>query len=408
MRLAAPPTGAQAAGDLALLKLFTAGANDVAKAQVAYWDAGAPSYRWMQIASQEMLNANLAAPLYTRGMALVAAAMYDATVAAWDSKYTYNRQHPSQSDSSVVPLVAIPNSPSYPSEHAVTAAAAAAVLSYLFPANATAYANLAGEAAHSRLYAGAAYPSDVQAGLQLGASVGAAVVAYAQADNSNAVFSGSYSPSATVWGNANPVTPLAGTWKPWVLATGADLRLPAPPLVNSPDYSAQLAVLHGLAQNNTTQHSAWFWQPSFVTPWLDTAHQEVFNAHFDANPPRAARVYALATIAQHDATIACWDTKFAYLEPRPSQVDSTIVTLFANPGHPGFPSGHACASMASATVLGYLFPADAGALTAEATDAGMSTFDAEIHSLFDVQQGFALGQAVGQKVTARAAADGSK
>jgi hypothetical protein len=246
------------------------------------------------------------------------------------------------------------------------------------------------------------------AGLGLGQAVGAAVVTYAKGDNSDAVFTGSYPPTPGTWGNANPVTPLAGTWRPWVLSSGSQLRLPAPPTADSPDFAAQVAQVKNETQNNTTQHSAWFWQPSFVTPWLDTTHQEIFNYRLDTNPPRAARVYALATIAQHDATIACWDTKFAYLELRPSQVDSSITTLFANPGHPGFPSGHACASMASSTVLGYLFPSDAQADSAQATDAGMSTFYAGIHSAFDVQQGFQLGQAVGALVVNHASQDGSQ
>jgi membrane-associated phospholipid phosphatase len=407
MRLAKPPGDADTAAEAQSLKQIMASADDGDKAQVTYWDAGSPAYRWMQIASQQMISHNLAAPFYTRGMALVAVAVYDATVAAWDSKYAWNRQRPSQTDPSIATLVAVPQSPSYPSEHAAAAGAAAAVLSYLFPDAAASFASMADEASQSRLYAGTEYPSDMTAGLGLGRAVGAAVVAYAQGDNSNAAFTGSYPPTPGKWSNANPVTPLAGTWRPWVLSSGGQMRLPAPPTADSPDFAAQVAQVKNEVQNNTTQHSAWFWQPSFVTPWLDTAHREIFDSRLDTNPPRAARVYALATIAQHDATIACWDTKFAYLELRPSLADSSITTLFANPAHPGFPSGHACASMASATVLGYVFPSDAKADSDQATDAGMSTFYAGIHTPFDVQQGFQLGQAVGTLVVNRASQDGS-
>ena len=408
MRLAQPPGTADTAAEAQSLKQIMASADDGDKAAVAYWDAGSPAYRWMQIASQQMISHNVAAPLYTRGMALVAVAVYDATVAAWDSKYTWNRPRPSQTDPGIAPLVAVPQNPSYPSEYAATASAAAAVLSYLFPDAAATLSSMADEAAQSRLYAGTEYPSDTAAGLGLGRAVGAAVVAYAQGDDSNAAFTGSYPPTPGQWGNASPVTPLAGTWRPWVLSSGSQLRLPAPPAANSPGFLAQVAQVKNEVQTNTTQHSAWFWQPSFVTPWLDTAHREIFDSRLDTNPPRAARVYALATIAQHDATIACWDTKFAYLELRPSLADSSIATLFANPAHPGFPSGHACASMASATVLGYLFPSDAQADNAQATDAGMSTFYAGIHTPFDVQQGFQLGQAVGALVVSHASLDGSQ
>src|SRR5260370_25703056 len=114
-----------------------------------------------------MLAQGLAPTLFTRGLALVNVAIYDATVAAWDSKYAYNRQHPSAADPSIKPSVGLPESPSYPSEHAVAAGAASVVLSYLFPNQSEVYADLAEEAARSRLFAGTAYPSDVNAGLEL-------------------------------------------------------------------------------------------------------------------------------------------------------------------------------------------------------------------------------------------------
>jgi hypothetical protein len=49
------------------------------------------------------------------------------TMAAWNSKYAYNREHPSDLDPTVAPVVAVPQSPSYPSEHAAAAGASAAV-----------------------------------------------------------------------------------------------------------------------------------------------------------------------------------------------------------------------------------------------------------------------------------------
>ena len=408
LRLPAPPDSAATAAEIQVLKNLIAESDSDTQAQIAYWDAGSPGYRWIQIASQELVRRNVPAAMYTRGMALVSVAMYDATVAGWDSKYAWNRPRPSAADSSIRPAIATPASPSYPSEHAVAAGAAATVLSYLFPDLASGYADLAAEAARSRLFAGTQFPSDIAAGLQLGRSAGSAVVAYAQADNSNAVFFGSYPSAPGVWGNPAPQTPLAGTWRPWVLSTGSQMRLNAPPAVDSTAYSAEFAAVKGFTRTNATNHSAWFWQPSFVTPWLETVHREIFDNRLDTNPPRAARAYALATIAQHDATIACWDTKFAFLELRPSMADPSIVPLFANPPHPGFPSGHACSSGASAAVLSYLFPADAQALNNQAQDAGLSTFYAAIHTVLDVNQGLLLGGSVGGLVVDRARKDGSQ
>jgi membrane-associated phospholipid phosphatase len=408
IRLAAPPNAAASAAEIQTIKSLMAEATADTRAQVAYWDAGPPGYRWMRLASQQMLAQNVAAPLFTRGMALVSVAIYDSTIAAWDSKYAWNRPSPSIMDSSVKPLTTNLNVPSYPSEHAVVAGAASVVMAYLFPAMGETYTDLAEEATRSRVFAGAAFPSDVAAGLQLGRQVGQMVVAYAMADGSSTPFTGSFLAAPGVWSSTSPVTPLAGSWKTWTLSSGSQFRLPAPPAASSADFQAQVAIVKDFVRTNATNHSAWFWQPSFLTPWLDTVNLEIFQNHLDGNAPRAARVYALEAVAQHDATIACWDTKYAYLELRPPMADPTIVPVFALPQHPSFPSGHACASGAASAVLSYLFPSDAPSFSAMAQDAGNSTFYALIHSMFDVAQGLVQGGQVGQSVVKHAQNDGAQ
>jgi membrane-associated phospholipid phosphatase len=406
-RLPVPPDSETTAKELQWVKNCISQRDQTTLAAIHFWDSGSPGYRWMQFAQQSVVNAGLPAPLQTRALALVAAAISDATIAAWDSKYAYNRSHPSDVDPAVAPVVAVPQSPSYPSEHAVTAGAAAAVLEYLFPDQATKLADMADEAARSRVMAGVAFPSDVSSGLDLGQRVGKAVISFAQSDGSRQTFSGSYPPSAGVWSSGTPATPLAGSWKPWVMTSAQDLRLDPPPVFGSDAANKQYAAVKNLTRTNGINHVAWFWQPGFFQPWLQQLDLEIFQNHLDLNAPRAARAYAYETIAQHDATLACWDTKYAYLELRPSQADPTISTLFANPQHPGFPSGHACASGASAAIMSTLFPNDAQLFTSMASDAGTSTFDAGIHTQLDVSEGLTLGTQVGQKIADRASADGA-
>jgi len=406
-RLPAPPHSEITAIELRRIKDGISQRDQAALASIRFWDAGAPAYRWMQLAEQSVVNAGLPTPLQTRALALVAAAISDATVAAWDSKYAYNRPHPSDVDATVAPIVAVPHSPSYPSEHAVTAGAAATVLAYLFPDQTTKFADMADEASASRVTAGVAFPSDVFTGLDLGRSVGRAVIAYAQSDGSGQPFNGSFPPTPGMWSSDTPVTPLAGSWKPWVLTSAQDFRPGPPPPFGSDMGDSQYAAVKNLSRTNNTNHLAWFWQPGFFQPWLQQVELEIFQNHFDLNAPRAARAYAYEAIAQHDATLACWDTKYAYLELRPSQADPTIATLFANPQHPGYPSGHACASGASAAAMSALFPNDAPLFTVMANDAGISTFDAGIHTQLDVSEGLKLGTEVGQKLATRAAQDGA-
>src|SRR5579883_1529024 len=133
LRLPAPPDAAATAVEIQWVKVCANARNQAALAQIHYWDSGAPGYRWMQLTEQLAVSAGISTPLQTRALSLVAAAIYDATVAAWDSKYAYNRRHPSEVDASVTAVVTPTASPSYPSEHAATASAAATVLAYLFP-----------------------------------------------------------------------------------------------------------------------------------------------------------------------------------------------------------------------------------------------------------------------------------
>jgi membrane-associated phospholipid phosphatase len=408
LRLPAPPDANGTAAEIQWVRECIANRTPATISQIQFWDAGAPGYRWMQLTQQLAVSEGLPTPLQTRALSLVAAAIYDSTVAAWDSKYAYGRQHPSEIDPTISTVIKPTASPSYPSEHAVTAGAASAVLAYLFPDQASSVAEMTNQAGQSRILAGVAFPSDVVSGTDLGTQVGQAVIAYAKADGSNQPFTGSFPGSTGVWGSPKPVSPLAGTWHPWVLASGSQFRPVAPPVFGSTEANAQYAAGKNLQRTNATNHLAWFWQPGFFQPWLQQVETEIFQNHLDTNAPRSARVYALETIAQHDATLACWDTKYTYLELRPPQADPTIIPVFAIPQHPGYPSGHACASGAAAAVMAYLFPGDAQALNSMASDAGNSTFDALIHTQLDVSTGLTIGGQVGQQVVVKAQGDGSQ
>lgn len=403
-RLPPPPSDAQTREEAEDLKVVATQRDEPAVNLVRFWDAGAPPYRWLQIAQQEVASHGLGGPAATRAMSLVAVAMNDATVAAWASKYAYQRPRPAQFDSAVVPLIDTPESPSYPSEYAVVAAAASSVLGYLFPDRRLALDSMAADAGVSRLYAGTEFPSDVNAGMTLGNMVAEQVIAWAKADGSDAVFTGSFPPAQGRWSSATPSFPLAGAWKPWALSSGSQVRLAAPPDFGSPEMTAQVDGVKNFQRTAQTNRVAWFWQPSFIDPWVDAMNQMIFENHIDRDPPLAAQIYALALVAQHDATIACWDTKYAYLEMRPNQADSTIQTLFPTPAHPSYPSGHACASAAAAGALEAVFPAAATQLAARAKEAGLSTFYSSIHYQVDVDRGLSLGQAVAQIVVNRAGA----
>src|SRR6202049_5166062 len=88
--------------------------------------------------------------------------------------------------------------------------------------------------------------------------------------------------------------------------------------------------------------------------WNDVALEYVRDAKM--SEVRAARVFALLNMAMHDAGVACWEAKFHYFNPRPSQMDPSIKTEIGLPNFPSYTSGHSTFSGAAAAVLTWLFP----------------------------------------------------
>ena len=174
LRLPPPPGARETNKEIAELRSLATQRDAAALERIVFWDAGPPSYRWNQIAMARALE--VGGPAGFRIMAFVNAAIYDATVAAWDSKLAHRRPRPSRVARALTTVVPNPRSFAYPCEHAVTAGAASAVLAYLDPDNAQRYLALADEAARSRLLAGVASASDARAGLDLGRQVAARVI----------------------------------------------------------------------------------------------------------------------------------------------------------------------------------------------------------------------------------------
>ena len=199
-----------------------------AAAKITFWDAGSPGYRWIDLVNNRLL-ADQPIPNSHRIYTYLTMAIYDATIAAWESKYFYNRPRPSEADATLPTALPTPRSPSYPSEHAATAGAAAAVLSYFFPDEASSFQAMAEEAAQSRVLAGVQFPSDSSAGLELGRQVAEQVIARAKADGSDAVWTGTVPTGPCMWVGDKPANVTLPNWKPILLTAADEFRPPAPP-----------------------------------------------------------------------------------------------------------------------------------------------------------------------------------
>jgi PAP2 superfamily len=202
------------------------------------------------------------------------------------------------------------------------------------------------------------------------------------------------------WTGEKPIEPLMGSWQTWVLQSGSELRPPAPPAYDSAQKQTELQEMQTYMRTWQSNQKAMFWQTfdGIFTFYYDTASKRIFEHHLDANPPQAARIYALLSVTQYDAIVACWDAKYTYWAMRPFQLDPTLVTLFPTPNHPSYPAAHGCYSGATAAILGHLFPAEAAFIQAKAEEAGMSRMWAGIHFRSDIETGLALGRAAAQKV----------
>ena len=196
-----------------------------------------------------------------------------------------------------------------------------------------------------------------------------------------------------------PILPLAGTWRTWRIASGDALRPPPPPAPDSAQKISELAEIKAVQRSPAMTSQAWFWEwgaggTRAWSFWNEQTSRKVLEYGLSDKPPEAARAFALASMAVHDAVVACWDAKYAYWAMRPFQVDPELKPLFPAPNHPSYPAAHACISTAAGYTLAGLFPRDAESLRSLAKQAGDARMWAGIHFRSDVEAGRAIGDAV--------------
>jgi membrane-associated phospholipid phosphatase len=368
------------------------------KQQIAYWNAGAPGYRWY----------NMMFKLWTTDIsgngalanALIGTAIYDATVAAWDTKYAYKCPRPFSMGSNVKLYAPKPESPSYPCEHSVAAGVAVALISHFYPALSDSVNRMAQQLMASRIAAGVAFPSDTRAGFELGKKIAEKEIEHTRDFITKKEFDGKVPLEPGLWHGKDPMLPLAGLNKTIVLDSSSQFR-PSPP----PDFAKEMAELKNFKHTFYSQANAFYFasQPS----GQDLLTKKIFEYNLHNNPPRAARVYAAANAAYYDAFTACWDAKYAYWGIRPDQYDSTYQPLMQSPPFPGYPSGHAMMSGVIGELFPYFFPYDKALFKKIATDGAESRFHAGIHFRSDNDAGLELGKNVATKVIERLNADGA-
>lgn len=425
------------------------------QAAIRYWGAGGV-LRWNEIMRELVSKYNLppyqnadgtypfpsaanpfAYPLFpfanppysARAYAYISAAQYDALVAAWYYKKQYNRPAPSKTDAAIKSLLPASDLPSYPSEDAVLAGVTAEMMKLLFPGEIAYIQQKAEEQMLAKIRAGMATRSDVEAGEALGRLVAQKFTARARADRAGAaagtqtdwtafetqtVARGEIPWISQETPKRPPMLPLFGKVRPFLFdeATTVALRPGPPPSTGSEQMKKETAEIYDLVNHPTAERTriTHFWADGVATPtppghWGAIADADFIGQRF--SEVRWARNMALLNMAMMDAAIVCWDTKFAYFNPRPSQMNPAIKTLTGLPNFPSYISGHSTFSGAAATILGYIVPGRANAYTAMAQEASVSRMYGGIHYRSDCEVGLVTGKKVGEYAVTRAKTDGA-
>jgi membrane-associated phospholipid phosphatase len=368
-------------------------------------------------------------PYAARAYAYVSAAQYDALVAAYHYKGFYRRSRPAAIDNTIKELVPVVKDYAYPSEEAVVAGAAFGMMSLLFPGEQDYLQEKLNACIDMRILAGANVRSEVEAGVKLGKSVASKFIARARTDRAGKAVgtpadwakleSDAIARGETPWISLEtpkrpPMLPLFGKTIGFLLDTTEVInnRPPAPPSTNSPEFAKELDEVLWYSQNATRDHMriVHFWGDgagTYTPPghWNAIACEDFVNMRF--SEARWARNLALLNMAMFDAAICCWDAKYYYFNPRPSQVNPAIKTMTGVPNFPAYTSGHSTFSGAAATILGHVNPSRASDYMSMADEASKSRLYGAIHYRSDIEVGMQMGKNIGSKAVARAKTDGA-
>ncbi len=403
----APPAdnSDQTRKELDELRQLQAQRDAMGNTAIQFYNAVPATQRWHDELFAQWMASKLNANRLYRLFGIFHTALNDAVVAAYSAKYQYNRKPPSQlaPDITIAPLVngyTVPSEPSYPSAHAAIAGTAVALLTAWFPTDAANLQAMAAELGQTRLAMGANYRSDLDAGLALGQAVAQKALARAATDGSDAVWMGTVPTGPGLWMGTNPVEPLEGTWKPWLLTRGDQFRPGPPPAYDSAQTKAELALIKQITSNPTpSQRALASLSAGSVASWPANATPNYYYLpafavlqREQAGPARETRVLSLVAASLEDALIASWDSKYSYWRARPSMLNPTIVPLVAPPPHPSYPDNTAVMHLAVAEVLGYFYPQELADLRYRAEEFGFARLYLGIQFPSDESTGTAMGQ----------------
>ena len=401
IQVPAPPaeTSDQTKAELAELRQLQKERSPSVNTAIQYYNAVPATQRWHDLAFT-LARADKQSPnRQARLSAILHTALHDAVIVTWAAKYQFNRKLPSQMEPDVTPVVPITGAvpapePSYPSEHAAIAGTAVGLLTAFFPKEEANLKATAAELGQTRLLMGVNYRSDIDAGFALGQAMAQKALARAATDGSDAKWTGTVPTGPGMWVGKDPLEPLQGTWKPWLMTRGDQFRPGPPPAIDSVTFQEELALLkrinssptpsqRAIATNFAAKSLDFIWEPGYAL-----VRRERLSV------PREVRLLAPFAVLYFDAYIAAHDAKYTYWSLRPNMADTTIVPLIPVPNHPAYVSNAAIIASAVAELVGSMFPQEAAQWRYLGEEAGLSRIYGGIHYPSDERAGNQMGKSI--------------
>lgn len=289
-------------------------------------------------------------PNYSVDLATVHVAIYDAVVAIAGTHRPY----------AITPITVSAGA----SMDAAAAAAAYGVLKGLFPARSSVY-----QGTYDAALLAIAEGDAKARGIALGAEVARGILAL-RANDGRDVSLAAYVPGTAPgkFRGSNPIGRTTSSIKPFAMASASQFRAPGPPALDSSAYTADYnevkAMGGGVNSPRTLSQTevARFHTEAPPRFWPRNARQ---FATSQQNLVDNARLMAMIWVAQADATIGCFDSKYFYEFWRPTSAivladtdanlataaDATWTPVVPTPNHPEYPAAHSCVSTSTAEIL---------------------------------------------------------
>ena len=242
---------------------------------------------------------------------------------------------------------------------------------------------------------------------------------------------GHWVPTSSIRLQQTPLLPSWGKNRPFAMTTGTSCPLPPPPDYSedkNSEFYKQAMEVYTTSKNLTPEQKAIarFWSDdpmlSFTPPghWISIIWQ--IAEHENLPTEKIVETLARVGVAEADAFIGCWNTKYQYDLLRPftyirKVIDPKWTALLITPPFPEYPSGHSTNSAAAAFVLTSMFgenyafedttpqadglaPRKFASFAAAAKEAAESRLYGGIHFRAAIERGLDQGRCIGVFATA--------